>query len=120
VLKGVNRTALYVSILNYLWLNLTDLYITTIMLQLGGREINPLWMGGIGLFEAVMKVMIAKIFVIVVSLAYRKVVREKRRVFQSAILVVVIGLNIFYAFVVVHNFLHLRAQLREVRRVLKV
>lgn len=107
-------------LLNLIWLNILDVITTWALLGIGGEEINffQLYLNesGVTFLSVLAKMGAVVLMVFIVWLLHRQAVKEKSRKALTVTYIILLGLNIFYAFVVFNNVRMLGFQIEEVRR----
>lgn len=102
------------------WLNLLDLLSTYVILGLGGKETNFVFLhfnhSGIGLLDVLVKFGLTVGMCVLIYLPYRKAVRENSKIPLYMIYGITIGLIFFMSFIVVKNLYMLNAQMTEVMK----
>jgi hypothetical protein len=121
---------------NFVWLNVIDLITTWIMLDLGGKEINPffLFLNTTGVTLPVIAIKIGGTFSLVVSLLiyffsfkelqwkrtqWKRPKRRERVILLSFVYTVAVITNIVYFYVLFNNIYMLNTQIQYNRSLLK-
>jgi len=116
----MNSRILFLS-LNFVYLNLLDLLTTIVLLSLGGRETNVLFLHfnetGVGVTDVIIKLSLTLFLSVVSLLLYLRAQKETSKLAVYLVYGLLIVMNIFYILVVVNNLVMLNFQIQEFRRV---
>ena len=107
----------------FVYLNLMDIYTTVVILELGGKEINPLWdrfnSSGITEADIALKLSLTGLSVFIISLLYSYASNHNSTVGVTVSYFILIVLIFYYSGIIINNVRMLNFQIQEVQRVLE-